>query len=78
MPEVPVRVTGKVPVVAALVAVSVNVEVPVTLLGLRVTPLGKPAAVRAMLPVNPFVGVTVRVLVPLAPCVTVALVAERL
>ena len=78
MPELPVRVTGKVPVVAVLVAVSVSVVVPVTLLGLKVTPLGRPAANRAMLPVKLFAGVTVRVLVPLAPCVTVALLAERL
>ena len=77
MPEVPVRVTGKVPGVAVLVAVSVSVVVPVTLPGLRVTPMGRPAAKRAMLPVKPLVGETVRALVPLAPCATVALLAER-
>jgi hypothetical protein len=36
-----------------------------------VTPVGRPEAVSATVPVNPFVGVTVIVLVPLAPCATV-------
>jgi hypothetical protein len=77
-PEVPVRVTAAVPVVAALVAVNVSVLLPVTLLGLNVTPLGRPEAKRLMVPVKPFVGATVRLLVPVAPCTTVALVANRL
>jgi hypothetical protein len=76
-PEVPVRVTVAVPVVAALVAVNVSVLLPVTLLGLNVTPLGRPEADIAMVPVKPFAGLTVRLLVPVAPCTTVALVAER-
>jgi hypothetical protein len=54
------------------------VEVPVILDGLNVTPLGRPDAVSAMLPVKPFWGVTVMVLVPLPPAVTVELLAERL
>jgi hypothetical protein len=76
-PEVPVRVTAAVPVVAPLVAVNVSVLLPVTLLGLNVTPLGRPEAERLMGPVKLFVGLTVRLLVPVAPCTTVALVAER-
>jgi len=36
-----------------------------------VTPVGRPEAASATVPVNPFVGVTVIVLVPLAPCATV-------
>lgn len=78
MPEVPVRVTGKVPAAAALVAVKVNVEVPVTLAGLSVTPAGKPDADKAIVPAKLPDGVTVSVLVPVPPAVTVAPVAERL
>ena len=57
------------PVVAALVAVSVNALVPVVLVGLKeaLTPLGRPKADKLTLPVKPFCGVTVTVLVPLPP-----------
>ena len=61
-----------------LVAVRVNVEVPVTLAGLRVTPVGRPDADKAMVPVKPLIRVTVRVLVPVPPGATVAALAERL
>jgi hypothetical protein len=75
-------VTVEVPVVAALLAASVSVLVPVVLVGLNVavTPLGMPDAARATLPVKPFSGLTVTVLVPLAPWITVRLLgnAERL
>ena len=59
-----------VPVAAVLLAVSVNVLVLVVLLGLNdaVTPLGRPDADRLILPLKPFCGVTVMVLVPVAPC----------
>jgi hypothetical protein len=69
-PDLPVIVIVKVPSVAVLLAVSVRVLVPVVLLGLNaaVTPLGKPVAERLTLPLNPFSGVTVMVLVPLALC----------
>ena len=81
LPEVPEMVTKAVPIVAALPAVSVKVLVPVVLAGLKeaVTPVGNPEADRLTLPVNPFCGVIVTVLVPLAPCVTVRLLgkAER-
>ncbi len=75
-------VTVAVPVVAVLLAVNVRALVPVVLAGLNdaVTPLGRPAAESATLPVKPFCGVTVTVLDPLEPCVTVKLLgdAERL
>ena len=71
-------VTVAVPVVAALLAVSVSVLVPVVLAGLKdaVTPLGRPEADKLTLPVKPLVGCTVIVLVPLPPCATVTLVGE--
>lgn len=69
LPAVPVMVTVTAPVVAVAVAVSVSVLVPVVLVGLKdaVTPAGKPAADRLTLPLNPLSGLTVMVLVPLAP-----------
>ena len=78
LPEVPVTVTATVPVVAVLLAVSVSVLVLVALAGLNdaLTPLGRPAAAKLTLPVKPFCGVTVTVLVPLAPCTTVRLPGE--
>jgi hypothetical protein len=78
LPEVPVTVTVTVPVAAVLLAVSVNVLVLVVLLGLNeaVTPPGRPEADRLTLPLKPFCGVTVTVLVPLVPWVTLKLVGE--
>ena len=69
LPEEPVTVTVAIPVVAALLAVSINVLVFVVLVGLNdaVTPLGKPDADKLTLPLKPFCGVTVMVLVPEAP-----------
>ncbi len=71
-------VTVEVPVVAVLLAVNVSALVPVVLLGLNeaVTPLGRPAADSATLPVKPFCGVTVTVLAPLEPWVTVKLLGN--
>ena len=65
-PEVPVMVTVAAPVVAVALAVKVSVLVVVVGLGLKaaVTPVGRPDAARATLPLNPFTGVTVMVLVP--------------
>jgi hypothetical protein len=60
--------TGVVVAAAVLLAESVNTCV---VLKEAVTPVGRPEAVSATVPVNPFVGVTVIVLVPLAPCATV-------
>ena len=69
LPDEPVTVTVAVPVVAALLAVSINVLVFVVVVGLNdaVTPLGKPDADKLTLPLKPFCGVTVMVLVPEAP-----------
>jgi hypothetical protein len=80
--DVPVIVTVALPVVAVLLAVNVSVLVLVVLLGLNaaVTPLGRPEADKPTVPPKPFCGVTVIVLVPLVPWVTVTLLgdAERL
>jgi hypothetical protein len=56
LPEDPVMVTLTVPVVAALLAVSVTVLVAVAGFGLKdaVTPLGKPETDRLTLPVKLF------------------------
>ncbi len=74
-------VREKVPVPAVLVALSVRTLVFVVLAGLNaeaVTPLGRPETDSATLPVKPFCGVTVMVLVPLPPCVSVYGDADRL
>ena len=78
VPDVPVMVTVTVPVVAALPAVSVNVLVVVVGLGLNdaLTPFGRPEADKLTLPLKPFCGVTLIVLVPLPPCVIVKLVGD--
>ena len=77
-PEVPVIVTVKVPVVALLLAVSVRtlVEVVGSVPNVAVTPAGRPEADKFTLLVNPPVGVTVIVLFPLFPWVTVRLEGE--
>lgn len=76
LPDLPLTVTVTVPNVAVLLAVSVNVLVLFVLLGLNaaVTPVGRPVAEKLTLPLNPFCGVTVMVLVPLLPCTIVKLV----
>jgi len=78
LPEVPVIVTIAAPVVAEEDAVSVRTLLPVVGLvpNAAVTPLGKPEAARVTLPLNPPTSVTVIVLVPLLPCVTVKLLGE--
>ncbi len=67
---------------AVPLAVSVNTLEEVEELGLKdaVTPLGKPEAEKVTLPLKPFDGVIVTVLVPLVPCAIVTLLgaAERL
>jgi hypothetical protein len=78
-PEVPVIVTVAVPTVAMEEAVSVRVEFALPLAGgvtglvenVAVTPLGRPLALNVVAELNPPVLVTVIVLVPLVPCVTV-------
>jgi len=78
VPDVPVMVTLAVPTVAVLVAVNVNVLVVVVFAGLNdaVTPLGRPDADKATLPLKPLCGMTVTVLVPLAPCAKLKLLGE--
>jgi hypothetical protein len=80
LPEPPVIVTFAVPTVAALLAESVRVLVPLVLVGLKVavTPLGKPDADKPTVPEKPPWGVTVIVLVPLAPCMKVRLLGDAL
>jgi len=78
LPEVPVTVTVRVPVAAVLLAVSVNVLVEAAGFGLNdaMTPLGRPDADRLTLPLNPFCGVTMIMLMPLAPCETLRLLGD--
>jgi hypothetical protein len=70
LPDVPVIVTVTVPVVAVPLAASVSVLVAVAGLGLNdaVTPLARPDAEKLTLPLKPFCGVIVIVLVLLVPC----------
>jgi hypothetical protein len=79
LPDVPVMVTVAVPVVAVLLAVNVNVLVVVAgfVLNDAVTPLGRPDADKVTLPLKPFCGVTVIVLVPAVPCVIVKLLGDE-
>lgn len=65
----PPTVTVTVPVAAVVLAESVSVEELGSLAGLKeaVTPAGKPEAEKVTLLLKPFCGVTVIVLVPLAP-----------
>ena len=78
LPDVPVIVTVDVPVVAVAPAVTVNVLALVVLLGLKeaITPVGRPEADKLTLPVKPFCGVTVIVLVPMAPCAILMLAGD--
>ena len=75
LPEVPITVAVAVPVVAVPLAVSVSVLVLVAGFGLNaaVTPLGKPEDENDTLPLKPFSGVIVIVLVPWLPCATLKL-----
>ena len=68
-PDAPVTVMGTVPSGAALLAVSVSVLALVVLprLNAAVTPVGRPEAERLTLPLNPFSGLTLMVVVPFAP-----------
>lgn len=81
VPEVPVMVTGNVPGMAVLFAVSVKALEVVAGFGPNdaVTPVGRPDADRLTLPLKPYCAVTLIVLVPLAPCTIVSAVgaAER-
>ena len=78
VPDVPVMLTVTAPVAAVLLAVSVNVLALAAGFGLNaaVTPLGRPDAAKLTLPLKPFCGVTVIVLVPLAPWVMIKLLGD--
>jgi len=66
LPDAPCMVIVKVPVLALLLAVSVRTLVFVVgfVANAAVTPVGSPVAESVTLPVKPFVGLTVIVLVP--------------
>jgi hypothetical protein len=73
LPEVPVTVTFTAPVVAELLAVKVRLlDPPAVGFGLKaaVTPLGRAELLRVTLPLKPFDGVMVMVVLALLPCVT--------
>jgi hypothetical protein len=78
LPDVPVIVTLAVPTVAVPLAVKLNVLALVVLAGLKeaVTPIGRPDTDKLTLPLKPFCGVTVTVLVPLAPCAELKVFGE--
>jgi hypothetical protein len=66
LPDVPAILTVTDPVAAVALAVKVSVVVVVAGLGLNVavTPLGQPTAERVTLPLKPFDGMMLTVLVP--------------
>lgn len=78
LPEVPVIVTVAVPTDTGLLAVKVKVvfEVPLVGLKLAVNPDGRPDAKKLTVPLNPFNGFTVMVLVTMLPCVSVTLAGD--
>lgn len=78
LPDEPEMVTVAGPVVAVLLAVRVNVLVPVVLVGLNdaVTPEGKPDADKLTVLLKPLSALMVMVLVPLAPCATLTLLGD--
>ena len=78
LPEVPVTVTVKVPIVAVPVAEILNALVVVVgfVAKLALTPLGKPDAVKFTEPLNPFKGWIVMVVEPLPPWRNVRLPGE--
>jgi|SRR5208282_5337678 len=75
VPDVPVIITVTVPVAAVALAVKVSVLLLVAGLALNAaaTPLGRPDAERVTLPLKPFDGAMVIVLVPSLPWVMVTL-----
>src|SRR6266568_4674510 len=77
-PDMPVIVSVTVPAVTVLLAVSVRVLVLVAGFGLKdaLTPLGKPDADKLTLLLKPLCGVTVIVLVPVAPWKMLRLLGE--
>jgi hypothetical protein len=78
LPDVPVMVTLYWPTGTELLAVKVSVLLPVVGLGVKeaVTPLGRPDAESATLPVNPYCEYTYTLEVPELPWPMLALDAE--
>ena len=77
VPDVPVTVTVDAPAAAVLAAVKVSALLPdVIAPKVAVTPVGRPDAANATVPLKPFVGTTVMVLAPLAPGRTLRLVGD--
>lgn len=78
LPDVPVIVSVEVDALAELLATTVRVLVVTALAGLKdaVTPAGSPEIARLTVPLKPCCGLTVMVLVPLAPGATESEVAE--
>jgi hypothetical protein len=78
LPDEPIMVKVTVPMAAVALEVRFNALVLAVLLGLKdaVTPRGRPDTDRLTFPAKLFSGVTVIVLVPLAPCVIVTLLGE--
>jgi len=78
LPDVPLIVTVTVPVIAALLAESVKVLPPVAGLGANneVTPPRRPKTDKLTLPLKPFCGVIVMVLLTMVPCVMLRLVGD--
>jgi hypothetical protein len=79
LPEVPLTVKVDDLIAAPLVAISVSVLVFVVEAGLNaaVTPVGRPVAVRATVPVKPDCGATVMRVLSVPPAATFRLVAEE-
>ena len=78
LPAEPVTVTLNAPIAAVPLAVNVNVLAVVAGFALKdaVTPLGRPDVDKLTLPLKPFRGVTVILLVPPVPCVIVKLLGD--
>lgn len=78
LPETPVMVTVTVPVAAVLLAVNVRrlVDVAGFVPNVAVTPDGRPEADSVTLPAKPLTGLTVIVVLPEPPRVTVMLAGE--
>lgn len=78
VPDEPVTAKVNVPMAAVALEMNVNALVPAVLAGLKeaVTPFGKPDIDKLTVPRKPFSGVTVIVLVPLVPCVSITVVGE--
>jgi len=78
LPDVPVTVTVKVPVVAEPDAVRVRLLLDVAgfVPSVAVTPLGTPEALKVTLPLNPLAGLIAMVVEPNDPCRIVTVVGE--